>query len=90
MIPKMKSAWVFNVGSVIGFGSVVMTFVGVNYYLSKGMHSYAAGDTPVFPLWAWGIILSVVALIVVSGIKDNMSTTLEPKIEEKKVVDAAE
>jgi cytochrome c-type biogenesis protein CcsB len=82
-VPKMKSRWVFNVASVVGFGTVIMTFVGVNYYLSKGMHSYAAGDTPVFPLWAWGLILSVVALIVVSGLKADKSTQQEaPKAKE--------
>jgi len=70
-IPKMSSAYAFNVASVLGFGSVLMTFVGVNYYLSKGMHSYGAGDTPIFPLWAWGIILSLFALIVASGLKQN-------------------
>jgi hypothetical protein len=48
-----------------------MTFVGVNYYLSKGLHSYGAGDTPVFPLWAWGLILSLIALIVASGLKEK-------------------
>jgi cytochrome c-type biogenesis protein CcsB len=68
-IPKLRSHYVFNVASIMGFGSVIMTFVGVNYYLSKGMHSYGAGDTPVFPLWAWGIIFSVIALAVFSGIK---------------------
>ena len=71
-IPKMRSNYVFNVASVAGFGSVIMTFVGVNYYLSKGMHSYGAGDTPVFPLWAWGLILSVISLIVVAGLKERM------------------
>jgi cytochrome c-type biogenesis protein CcsB len=70
-IPKMSSAYAFNVASVLGFGSVIMTFVGVNYYLSKGMHSYGAGETPIFPLWAWGIILSILALIVASGLKQN-------------------
>jgi ABC-type transport system involved in cytochrome c biogenesis permease subunit len=72
-IPKMRSNYVFNVASVAGFGSVIMTFVGVNYYLSKGMHSYGAGDTPVFPLWAWGLILSVIALIVIAGLKERMT-----------------
>ncbi|MFZ4546911.1 MAG: cytochrome c biogenesis protein CcsA [Bacteroidales bacterium] len=70
-IPKMKSVYAFNVASVLGFASVIMTFVGVNYYLSKGLHSYGAGDTPVFPLWAWGIILSVLALIIAAGIKQK-------------------
>jgi len=44
MVPKLKGAFLFNAASVIGFGSVIMTFVGVNYYLSKGMHSYAADE----------------------------------------------
>jgi cytochrome c-type biogenesis protein CcsB len=70
-IPKMRSNYIFNVASVAGFGSVIMTFVGVNYYLSKGMHSYGAGDTPVFPLWAWGIIFSVLSLMVVAGFKQR-------------------
>jgi len=74
LIPKLKGIYLFNVASVIGFGSVIMTFIGVNYYLSKGMHSYGGGDTPVFPLWAWGIILSLVTLIVVSGIKEKQNT----------------
>jgi hypothetical protein len=69
----LRSNYVFNVASVAGFGSVIMTFVGVNYYLSKGMHSYGAGDTPVFPLWAWGLILSVIALIVIAGLKEMMT-----------------
>lgn len=70
-IPKLGSTYAFNVASVLGFGSVIMTFVGVNYYLSKGLHSYGAGDTPVFPLWAWGLILSLIALIVASGLKEK-------------------
>ena len=29
--------------SVIAFGSILMTYFGVNFYLS-GLHSYASGD----------------------------------------------
>jgi cytochrome c-type biogenesis protein CcsB len=70
-IPKLRSAYVFSVASVAGFGSVIMTFIGVNYYLSKGMHSYAAGDTPIFPIWAWILILSVIALMVLAGLRQR-------------------
>jgi cytochrome c-type biogenesis protein CcsB len=70
-IPKLRTNFTFSVASVVGFASVIMTFVGVNYYLSKGLHSYAAGDTPVFPLWAWMLILSIIALMVISGIRQN-------------------
>ena len=66
LISKMKGEYLFNAGSVLGYSSVLMTFFGVNYYLSKGLHSYASGDTPVFPVWAWGAIFSVLALMVVA------------------------
>ena len=67
LIPGMKSKFVFNVASIVAFSSVLMTFIGVNYYLSKGLHSYARGDTPVFPMWAWITIASIFALILIAG-----------------------
>jgi len=73
-IPKFNNSYVFNVSSIIGFSSVLMTFIGVNYYLSKGMHSYGAGETPLFPIWAWVVILSVIALIVIAGIKEKINS----------------
>jgi cytochrome c-type biogenesis protein CcsB len=68
---KLKGEYMFNTASVLGYSSVLMTFFGVNYYLSKGMHSYAAGDTPVFPMWAWVSIFSILALIVAAWFKHN-------------------
>ncbi len=82
-IPKMQGNYVFNVASIAGFGSVIMTFVGVNYYLSKGMHSYGAGDTPVFPLWAWGLIFSVIALIVAAGTRHYINSKQSPGLSGK-------
>jgi len=72
LVPKLKGAYVFNVASIAGFGTVLMTFVGVNYYLSKGLHSYGTGDTPVFPVWAWITIISVILLMIVAGVKEKM------------------
>ncbi|MFZ4797611.1 MAG: cytochrome c biogenesis protein CcsA [Bacteroidia bacterium] len=71
LVHKLRGDYFFTVGTVIGFSSVLMTFVGVNYYLSKGMHSYGSGDTPMFPIWAWVLILAVFALIFVAGKKDK-------------------
>ncbi|MAE14875.1 MAG: hypothetical protein CL821_04705 [Crocinitomicaceae bacterium] len=62
LIPALKSKFTFNVASVFAFSSVLMTFIGVNYYLSKGLHSYARGETPVFPVWAWVLIASIIAI----------------------------
>lgn len=39
LVPQLNNAWLFNFSSVVAFASVLMTFFGVNYFLS-GMHSY--------------------------------------------------
>lgn len=47
-IPGLRGVYAFNVASLFGFASVMMTYFGVNYYLS-GLHSYAAGDPVPIP-----------------------------------------
>ncbi len=42
LIPSMKGVYNYNLASVLGLGSVIMTYFGVNYYLS-GLHSYGQG-----------------------------------------------
>lgn len=71
-IPKLHGKYVFNVGSILSFGSVLMTFFGVNYFLSKGMHSYGAGDHAIFPMWAWIAILSLVLLMIAAKVKQTI------------------
>ena len=41
-IPGMKDVFTFNILSLFSFSAVLMTYFGVNYYLS-GLHSYASG-----------------------------------------------
>lgn len=47
-IPGLRGLYAFNLASLFGFASVMMTYFGVNYYLS-GLHSYAAGDPVPIP-----------------------------------------
>ncbi|MBK9104524.1 MAG: cytochrome c biogenesis protein CcsA [Saprospiraceae bacterium] len=47
-IPGLRGNYAFSVASLFGFASVMMTYFGVNYYLS-GLHSYAAGDPVPMP-----------------------------------------
>ena len=49
-IPHMKSAFTFAFSSLVAYGSVLMTYFGVNYYLT-GLHSYAGGDPMPIPTW---------------------------------------
>jgi cytochrome c-type biogenesis protein CcsB len=43
LIGRRYSLWLFNLCSVIAFATVLMTYFGVNYFLS-GMHSYGQND----------------------------------------------
>jgi len=43
MVPGLRGFFGFNLAALVGFSSVIMTYFGVNYYLS-GLHSYAKGD----------------------------------------------
>ena len=61
-IPKMNSLLVFNIASLVSFSSVIMTFVGVNYYLS-GMHSYGQGTPPPVPVWVYIGLVGIALLI---------------------------
>ena len=63
-IPGLKGVYAINFMSVIGYFSVLMTYLGVNYYLS-GLHSYASGDPmpiPDFVYYALTVILLVAVL----------------------------
>ncbi len=44
-VPSLRSDYAFSVMSVYGLTSVLMTYFGVNYYLT-GLHSYGGGDLP--------------------------------------------
>jgi len=63
-IPGLKSEYAFNVASLFGWATVIMTYFGVNYYLS-GLHSYATGDpAPIPPSIFYAIItLTVISLL---------------------------
>ena len=65
-IPALKSTYIFNVASVWAYSSVLMTYFGVNYYLS-GLHSYAAGDPIPFPMWAWYSIAVLLILTLLAS-----------------------
>lgn len=61
-VPSLRGKWVFNVMSIFAFYSILMTYFGVNFYLT-GLHSYASGDKVVTPSF---IYVSVVLLVILS------------------------
>ena len=63
-IPKLATPFSFAVASTLAYSSIIMTYFGVNFYLS-GMHSYATGDPvpiPTFVYYTVAIVFAVIAL----------------------------
>ncbi len=48
LIPGLRGRYTFNLWSIIAYFSIMMTYFGVNFYLS-GLHSYASGDRVITP-----------------------------------------
>lgn len=63
MIPGMKGQFAFNFWGLVSFGAVIMTYLGVNYYLA-GMHSYAKGDPLPIPDFVY---YTLATIAVVAG-----------------------
>lgn len=64
-VPGLKSQFAFNAASLWAYGSIIMTFFGVNYYLS-GLHSYAQGDPMPVPTWVPITVWILLALTIIS------------------------
>jgi cytochrome c-type biogenesis protein CcsB len=79
LIPGLNGVYGFNFAALIGFSSVLMTYFGVNYYLS-GMHSYAAGDpvpVPTFVYYAVAVVALVSIVAYINHTKMNVLKKLE-------------
>jgi cytochrome c-type biogenesis protein CcsB len=67
-IPGMKDIFTFNLISLFAFSGVLMTYFGVNYYLS-GMHSYASGDPIPVPSFVYVAVIALAALSLLAYTK---------------------
>ena len=67
-IPGMKDIYTFNLLSLFAFSSVLMTYFGVNYYLS-GLHSYAGGDSVPVPAFVYITVILLAGLSLVAYLK---------------------
>ncbi|MEA3513250.1 MAG: cytochrome c biogenesis protein CcsA [Campylobacterota bacterium] len=72
MIPKLNSPYIFAVASTLAFASILMTYFGVNFYLS-GMHSYATGDPVPIPTWVYVLTFMVFVVIALAFKKRDLS-----------------
>ena len=61
-VPKLNNRFILSTFALVGFSSIIMTFFGVNYYLS-GMHSYGQGTPPPIPTAIYFVILALAVVI---------------------------
>ncbi|NWF66766.1 MAG: cytochrome c biogenesis protein CcsA [Campylobacterales bacterium] len=64
-IKSLKDDFYFVVSSVLAISSVIMTYFGVNFYLS-GLHSYAKGDPVPVPTFVYATALTVMIVIILA------------------------
>jgi cytochrome c-type biogenesis protein CcsB len=69
--PGMKGTYAFNLGSLLGYFSILMTYFGVNYFLG-GIHSYAGGAAFTIPSWIFVVVLAIFALAALAYQKQKI------------------
>ena len=65
LIPGLRSRFGFSVASILAFGSILMTYFGVNFYLA-GLHSYAKDDQEISIIYIAIALLSITLLSVLA------------------------
>jgi len=71
LVPKLNKPFVFAVASTLAFSTILMTYFGVNFYLS-GMHSYATGDPVPVPTWVYVLTAMVFVIIGLASRKRDL------------------
>ena len=61
LVPGLRGRWTFNFLTILAFGSIMMTYFGVNFYL-VGLHSYASGSQVITPVFVWYTLFGVLLL----------------------------
>ena len=58
LVPGLRGRWFFNLMSIVAFFSIMMTYFGVNFYLT-GLHSYASGEKIITPDFVYYTVAGV-------------------------------
>jgi len=69
LIPGLRGKWFYNLMSILAFGSILMTYFGVNFYLA-GLHSYASGDQ-ILSFQFIAVTLIIIAIIAFFAYRKN-------------------
>jgi cytochrome c-type biogenesis protein CcsB len=76
LIPGLKKMYFFNVAALLAFPTILMTYLGVNFYLS-GLHSYASGEP--IPVPGWMVMIGFILCSVIGIAFPNRKLSFEKK-----------
>lgn len=66
LIPRFNTIYTLSVASVFAFFSIIMTYFGVNFYLT-GMHSYASAESsPTVPAFIYYMVIAIAIVAVLA------------------------
>ncbi|NOX45389.1 MAG: cytochrome c biogenesis protein CcsA [Chlorobi bacterium] len=69
-IPGFKGSFAMSFAALISYASVMMTYFGVNYYLS-GLHSYAAGDSIPVPNFVYYTLIVIFVVGIMAWVTER-------------------
>jgi cytochrome c-type biogenesis protein CcsB len=75
IVPTLKGKWLFNLMSIIAFASIMMTYFGVNFYLT-GLHSYASGEKVITPTFVYYSLIFITILALISYFANKKNKVL--------------
>jgi len=74
-VKRLNTPFAFSTASLLSFASILMTYFGVNFYLS-GMHSYATGDPVPIPQWVYYVVAAVFIAIALAWKNRDLRDTI--------------
>jgi cytochrome c-type biogenesis protein CcsB len=77
LIPGFRGNYAMSLAALLGYGTVMMTYFGVNYYLS-GMHSYAQGDPVPVPAFVYYTLAVILIVSLASYFKERRFAMPQP------------
>ena len=77
-VKALNNPFAFSVCSLLAFSTILMTYFGVNFYLS-GMHSYATGDPVPVPMWVYYVTAGVFVTIALAYKNRDLKAIIQDK-----------
>ena len=77
-VKPLNNPFVFSSASLLAFSSILMTYFGVNFYLS-GLHSYATGDPVPIPMWVYYVTAAVFVTIALAYKNRDLKDIINPQ-----------